>query len=65
MVEDNEINRRKEYRKLRAGGKSDFEAREAVWPSTTLGFVKRKKDDEAKVQAENDAAAERASSKSK
>jgi len=51
MAEENEFSRMKDYRKLRAGGKSDMAAREEVWPSTSLG-MKRNADEKARLEAE-------------
>ena len=39
-AEENEVSRMKDYRKLRASGKSDMQAREEVWPSTSVGMKK-------------------------
>ena len=39
-AEENEFSRMKDYRKLRASGKSDMQAREEVWPSTSVGMKK-------------------------
>jgi len=50
-VEENEFSRMKDYRKLRASGKSDLEAREDVWPSTSVG-MKKNADEKARVEAE-------------
>ena len=50
-AEENEFSRMKDYRKLRAGGKSDMEAREEVWPSTSVG-MKKNADEKARVEAE-------------
>jgi len=49
MAEENEFSRMKEYRKLRAGGKSDMAAREEVWPSTRAG-MKKNADGKARVE---------------
>ena len=51
MAEENEFSRMADYRKLRAGGKSDTVAREEVWPSTSLG-IKRNADERARLEAE-------------
>ncbi|MFA6328507.1 MAG: hypothetical protein WCY41_03605 [Candidatus Micrarchaeia archaeon] len=50
MAEENEVSRMSEYRKLRASGKSDDVAREAVWPSTYAG-IKRNADEKARLDA--------------
>ncbi|MCX6770846.1 MAG: hypothetical protein NTX79_02210 [Candidatus Micrarchaeota archaeon] len=50
MAEENEFSRMADYRKLRAGGKSDFEAREEVWPSTSVG-MKRNADEKIRLEA--------------
>ena len=49
-AEENEFSRMKDYRKLRAGGKSDAEAREDIWPSTRVG-MKKNADEKARVEA--------------
>ena len=49
-AEENEFSRMKDYRKLRAGGKSDMQAREEVWPSTSIG-MKKNADEKARVEA--------------
>ena len=65
-VEDEEtaVDRRIKYRKLVKGGMSDKEATEAVWPTTTKGYLKnvaekagaaaKKKEASAKEQEEED-----------
>lgn len=47
---ETEHDRRVKYRKLREAGKSDLQAREAVWPSTGAG-VKRNADEKARADA--------------
>lgn len=42
--DETEFDRRQAYRKLRAGGMQDVEAREKVWPSTTAGLNKNIKE---------------------
>ena len=49
MAEENEFSRMKDYRKLRAGGKSDTQAREEVWPSTSVG-MKRNADEKVRLE---------------
>lgn len=48
--EETHVDRRMKYRKLVAGGMSDKEAAESVWPTTTAGLLKnaREKADKAK-----------------
>ncbi|MCX6770958.1 MAG: hypothetical protein NTX79_02785 [Candidatus Micrarchaeota archaeon] len=67
MVDENEEteqDRRKKYRKLRAGGKSDSEAMENVWPSTSAG-VKFNADAKAKDGEERAAKAKAGAQKEK
>jgi len=47
---ETEHDRRTKYRKLREAGKSDSEAREEVWPSTSRG-MKRNADEKARLEA--------------
>ena len=51
VAEENEFSRMKDYRKLRAGGKSDSQAREEVWPSTAVG-MKKNADEKARLETE-------------
>ena len=50
MAEENEFSRMKDYRKLRASGKSDMAAREEVWPSTSVG-IKKNADEKIRLEA--------------
>ena len=50
-IVETEQDRHARYRELRAGGKSDTEAREDVWPSTRVG-MKKNADEKARVEAE-------------
>ena len=50
VAEENEFSRMKDYRKLRAGGKSDSVAREEIWPSTSVG-IKRNADEKTRLDA--------------
>ena len=50
VAEENEFSRMKDYRKLRAGGKSDAVAREEIWPSTSVG-MKRNADEKVRLDA--------------
>jgi len=50
MAEENEFSRMKDYRKLRASGKSDSQAREDVWPSTSVG-MKKNADEKTRLEA--------------
>ena len=50
VAEENEFSRMKDYRKLRASGKSDTQAREEVWPSTSVG-MKKNADEKTRLEA--------------
>jgi hypothetical protein len=50
VAEENEFSRMKDYRKLRAGGKSDSVAREEIWPSTAVG-MKKNADEKTRLDA--------------
>lgn len=47
------IDRRKHYKELIASGVSDGIAKEQVWPSTTIGMVKKAKDAADKKEKES------------
>ena len=49
VAEENEFSRMKDYRKLRASGKSDSVAREEIWPSTSVG-IKRNADEKTRLE---------------
>jgi hypothetical protein len=42
--EETENERRVKYRKLRAGGMSDKDSSESVWPTTSKGMLKNAKE---------------------
>ena len=50
VAEENEFSRMKDYRKLRASGKSDSVAREEIWPSTSVG-MKKNADEKTRLDA--------------
>lgn len=50
--EETNLDRLRNYRKLVAGGKSDKEAIELVWPSTTVGKNAKDKVDKDKADLE-------------
>jgi len=64
MAEENEFSRMKDYRKLRAGGKSDSVAREEIWPSTTVG-MKKNADEKVRLETEKTEKEKTANSKEK
>ena len=50
--EETHFDRRKKYRELVAGGMTDRNATETVWPSTKLGMEKKAKDKAEKEKKE-------------
>lgn len=59
-AEETHLDRRKKYNKLMAGGMTDKQAVEEVWPTTSAGLAKNVKDKEDKAKAGKKAEADKA-----